>query len=224
VTRVILADDSFIVREGLRELLGMKPAVDVVATCRDLPELLEAVREQKPDVVVTDIRMPPSRSDEGIRAAEALRDSHPEVGIVVLSQYANAGYVLALLRSGSDGRAYLLKERVHDADQLVAAIEAVAAGGSVVDPKLVELLVQARAHANDSPLAALTEQERRVLAQMAEGKSNAAIADSLGLSIRAIEKHTHSIFAKLGLAGSAEISRRVKAVLMFLSGEGQPQG
>jgi DNA-binding NarL/FixJ family response regulator len=217
VFRVILAEDSFIVREGLREILAAQPNVDVAATSGDLDGLLDAVTEHDPDVVITDIRMPPSNTDEGIRAAAALRESHPRVGVVVLSQYSDPGYVLALLESGSDGRAYLLKERVHDLGQLVAAIEAVAGGGSVIDPKIVEVLVAARAAGDGSSLADLTDAERRVLAEIAQGKSNVAIAESLQLSKRAVEKHTHSIFTKLGLAGSAEVSKRVKAALLFLA-------
>lgn len=221
VIRLVLAEDSFIVREGLRELLAARPDVDVVAARGDLDGLLEAVSEHHPDVVITDIRMPPSNTDEGIQAAARLRDSHPHVGVVVLSQYSHPGYALALLESGSDGRAYLLKERVHDIGQLMSAIEAVAAGGSVIDPKIVELLVAARARGDGSPLTDLTEGERRVLTEIAHGKSNAAIGASLQLSKRAVEKHTHSIFKKLGLASSAEVSKRVKAALLFLA-EGSP--
>jgi DNA-binding NarL/FixJ family response regulator len=222
VTRVILAEDSFIVREGLREILAAQPGVDVVAACGDLDGLLEAVRDQDPDVVVTDIRMPPSNTDEGIQAAAALRESHPHVGVVVLSQYSHPGYALALLKSGSDGRAYLLKERVYDIGQLISAIDAVAGGGSVIDPKVVEVLVAARARGDGSALADLTEAERRVLAEIAQGKSNVAIAESLRLSKRAVEKHSHSIFTKLGLANSAEVSKRVKAALLFLAESSPP--
>jgi DNA-binding NarL/FixJ family response regulator len=217
VTRVILADDNFIVREGLHEILGAEPGIEVVAVCSDLDELLEGVAEERPDVVVTDIRMPPSNTDEGIRAAAELRTTNPGVGVVVLSQYSDPGYVLALLESGSDGRAYLLKERVHDRPQLTSTIEVVAQGGSVIDPKIVEVLVAARARAENSPLAELTERERTVLGDIAQGKSNAAVAQSLGLSKRAVEKHTHAIFAKLGLANSEETSKRVKAALIFLA-------
>ena len=217
MTRVVLAEDNYIVREGLQQILSAQAGVDVVAACDDLDGLIGAVGEHDPDVVITDIRMPPSNTDEGIRAAAALRDSHPDVGVIVLSQYSHPGYVLALLESGSDGRAYLLKERVHDSEQLFAAIETVASGGSVIDPKIVELLVEARARSDSSPLGGLTARERGVLAEIAEGKSNAAIAESLELSTRAVEKHTHSIFTKLGLAGSADVSRRVKAALMFLA-------
>ena len=222
--RLILADDSYIVREGLQEILAGQPDMDVVATCADLPELLQAVAQHVPDVVVTDIRMPPSNSDEGIRAAAELRTSHPQVGVVVLSQYSHPSYVLALLESGSDGRAYLLKERVHDLRELTAAIEAVAVGGSVIDPKLVEVLVAARTRADRSPLTELTERERSVLAEIAQGKSNVAIAASLQLSKRAVEKHTHAIFTKLGLASSEDVSKRVKAALMFLADAPDPSG
>jgi DNA-binding NarL/FixJ family response regulator len=217
VYRVILGEDSFIVREGLRELLAAEPGVDVVAVAGDLDGLLGVVGEQDPDVVITDIRMPPSHTDEGIQAATALRESHPHTGVVVLSQYSHPGYVLALLESGSDGRAYLLKERVHDVGQLISAIDAVAGGGSVIDPKIVEVLVAARTRAARSPLADLTERERTVLAEIAQGKSNIAIAESLHLSKRAVEKHTHSIFGKLRLTGSAEVSKRVRAALLFLA-------
>ncbi len=219
MTRVILADDSFIVREGLRELLAAQPGIEVVGACDDLEALMQTVDDERPDVVITDIRMPPSHTDEGIQAAALLRKSHPEVGVMVLSQYAHPGYVLELLESGSDGRAYLLKERVHDLAQLTSAIEAVATGGSVIDPKIVELLVSARAAGEASPLAELSEREREVLAEIAQGKSNLAIAETLGVSKRAVEKNTHSIFLKLRLAGEAKVSRRVKAALLFLSSE-----
>ena len=219
MTRVILADDSFIVREGLRELLAAQPGIEVVAACDDLHALMEAVEAQRPEVVITDIRMPPTHTDEGIQAAALLRESHPEVGVMVLSQYAHPGYVLELLESGSDGRAYLLKERVHDLAQLTSAVYEVARGGSVIDPKIVEVLVAARAGGKSSRLADLTEREREVLSEVAQGKSNLAIADSLGLTKRAVEKNTHSIFLKLGLAAETEVSRRVKAALLFLSSE-----
>ena len=217
MTRVIVADDSFIFREGLRELLAARAGIDVVASCGDLEALLEAVEVERPNVVITGIRMPPTQTTEGIQAATRLRDSHPEVGLVVLSQYAELGYVLALLESGSNGRAYLLKERVHDIRDLTAAIEAVESGGSVIDPKLVELLVSAEARTDNSPLRELTERERAVLAEIATGKSNLAIAQTLQLSQRAVEKHTHAIFVKLGLSNAEEISKRVKAALLFLA-------
>ena len=215
--RVVLAEDSFIVREGLSEILATRTGIEVVGAHSDLEALLAAVDADPPDVVVTDIRMPPTNRDEGIRAAAALRESHPGVGVVVLSQFSDPSYVLALLESGSDGRAYLLKERVHDGLQLASAIEAVAAGGSVIDPKIVEVLVAARARAVSSELQELTEREREVLSEIAQGKSNLAIASSLFLSKRAVEKHIHSIFMKLGLAGEVEVSKRVKATLLYLA-------
>ena len=217
VTRVLLADDNFIVREGLREILDGEPGIEIVAVCGDFDGVLAGVSANRPDVVITDIRMPPSHTDEGIRVAAELRTSWPDVGVVVLSQYSEPGYALALLESGSDGRAYLLKERVHDRPQLASAIEVVAQGGSVIDPKIVEVLVAARARAENSPLAAMTERERTVLAEIAQGRSNAAVAQSLGLSNRAVEKHTHAIFAKLGLVNSEDTSKRVMAALMFLA-------
>jgi DNA-binding NarL/FixJ family response regulator len=212
-----MADDSLIVREGIRQLLATQPEVEVVATCSDLDSLLDAVRDTQPDVVLTDIRMPPSHSDEGIRAAALLHESHPEVGVVVLSQFADPTYALALLETGSDGRAYLLKERVHNRDELMSAIRSVIDGGSVIDPKIVEGLVTARANAERSPLSDLTPREREVLAEIAQGKSNTAIAESLVLTKRAVEKHINSIFLKLNLSDVEDVSKRVKATLMFLS-------
>ena len=217
--RVALADDSFIVREGLREVLSAQPEIEVVASCEDMQSLLEAVEAESPDVVLTDIRMPPTKLDEGIQVAARLRESHPEVGVVVLSQYAEPGYALALLESGSDRRAYLLKERVHDRAELVGAIESVARGGSVIDPKIVEVLVTAKARADQSPLSELTPREREVLAEIAQGKSNTAIAESLVLTKRAVEKHINSIFLKLDLSYADDVSRRVKAALLFLAEE-----
>jgi DNA-binding NarL/FixJ family response regulator len=215
--RVVVAEDSLVVREGLQELLASSPSIEVVGAYGDVRSLLDAVESDSPDVVLTDIRMPPSNTDEGIRLAEQLRQSHPSTGVVVLSQYADAPYVLALLEHGSDRRGYLLKERIHDRGQLISAIDAVARGGSVIDPKVVEVLVEARVRAERSPLGRLTPRERDVLAELAEGKSNAAIADSLVLSKRAVEKHVNSIFTKLGLAASEDVSKRVKATLLFLA-------
>lgn len=216
--RVVVVEDSLIVREGLRQLLAVSPNLDVVAAHGDLDAVIGAVGDDRPDVILTDIRMPPSDTDEGIRLANHLREHHPATGVIVLSQYAEPRYVLDLLEHGSDRRGYLLKERIHDRGQLVSAIDAVARGGSVIDPKIVEVLVDAKAHAEQSPLAELTPRERDVLAQMAEGKSNAAIAESLVLTKRAVEKHINSIFIKLRLTGSEDVSKRVKATLMFLAG------
>ena len=215
--RIALADDSLIAREGIARILAGQTDIEVVASCRDLPSLLEAVESERPDVVLTDIRMPPTGTDEGIRLAALLREERPEIGVVILSNYAEPAYALALLGSGSEGRAYLLKERVHDRAQLVAAIESVAAGGSVLDSKIVEPLVAAKLRIGSSPLAALTSREREVLAELAKGKSNAAIADTLVLTKRAVEKHINSIFLKLNLVYAEDISKRVKATLLFLA-------
>ena len=215
--RVVVAEDSLIVREGLQQLLDASPSVEVVAACDDVDSLLEAIEREQPDVVVTDIRMPPTGSDEGIEVATRLRETHPQVGVVVISQYAEPSYVLDLLDAGSDGRGYLLKERVHRRSELVTAIENVARGGSVIDPKIVDLLVAAKARADRSLLTELTEREREVLSEIASGKSNSAIAESLVLTKRAVEKHINSIFMKLRLAGADDVSKRVKATLMFLS-------
>ena len=215
--RVVLADDSLIVREGVAQLLATADDIEIAASCGDLESLLEAVDRDRPDVVLTDIRMPPSGTDEGIQVAARLRESHPEIGVVVLSQYSEPSYALALLESGSDRRAYLLKERVHDRAQLLSTIQAVADGGSVIDPKIVEVLVTAKARADRSPLSELTPREREVLAEIAQGKSNTAIADSLVLTKRAVEKHINAIFMKLNLAGEEDVAKRVKAALMFLA-------
>jgi DNA-binding NarL/FixJ family response regulator len=215
--RVVVAEDSLLVREGIRRLLDLQPDVEVVAVCGDLPELLAAVEQHLPDVVVTDVRMPPTGTDEGIRAADRLRSSHPALGVVVLSQYAEPGYANALFDRGSAGRAYLLKERVSEPGQLVDAIRGVARGGSVIDPLVVEKIVSASSRARSSPLARLTGRELEVLDQIAQGKSNAAVADALVLTERAVEKHINSVFAKLGLGPEPDVNRRVKAVLLHLS-------
>jgi DNA-binding NarL/FixJ family response regulator len=215
--RVVLADDHYLVREGVRRLLAAEPEVEVVAACEDLESLLAAVDTERPDVVVTDIRMPPTGVDEGVQAAERLRETHPGVGVVVLSQYAEPRYALALLDVGSAGRAYLLKERVDDVAQLVGAIKAVAEGGSMIDAKVVETLVAAKAGADASPLNALTPRERDVLREMAEGKNNAAIAQALFLTERSVEKVIHSIFLKLGLTWEPAVHKRVKAVVLYLA-------
>jgi DNA-binding NarL/FixJ family response regulator len=217
--RVVLADDHYLVREGVRRLLETEPDLEVAAVSEDLESLLAAVDETNPDVVLTDIRMPPGNSDEGIQAAARLRETHPSIGVVVLSQYATPSYALALLEGGSDGRAYLLKERVEDLDQLLAAIRAVASGGSVIDPKVVEALV-ARDGRGESPLDQLTPRERDVLQEMAEGKTNAAIAEALFLTERSVEKVIHSIFLKLGLTFEASVHKRVKAVILYLAESG----
>jgi DNA-binding NarL/FixJ family response regulator len=218
--RVVLAEDNVLLRDGVSRLVKAQEGLELAGVCGDLPSLLELVEATKPDVVVTDIRMPPSGTDEGIRAAAALRTDHPSVGVVVLSQYASPAYALDLLSEGSEGRAYLLKERVSDVDELVDAIRQVADGGSVIDPKVVEALVSATATRPKSDLDRLTPRETEILHEMATGKSNAAIAETLVLSERAVEKHTNSIFSKLGLSEERNVNRRVKAVLLYLSGQG----
>ena len=215
--RVVIADDNLLVREGLAQVLVGQQTVELVGAYADLPSLVEAIEADPPDVVLTDIRMPPSNSDEGIRLAALLRETNPDVGVVVLSQYSDPLYALALLESGSDGRGYLLKERVHDPAQLLSALQTVADGGSVVDMRIVDVLVASKAHAEHSSVAALTPREREVLALIAQGKSNSAIAETLVLSKRAVEKHINHIFSKLGLSEAEDASKRVKATLAFLS-------
>jgi DNA-binding NarL/FixJ family response regulator len=215
--RLVLAEDHYLVREGVRRLLELRPEFEVVAVCSDLGSLLAAVDAERPDVVVTDIRMPPDGTDEGIQAAERLRETNPEVGVVVLSQYANPKYVLALLEGGSGRRAYLLKDRISDVDQLAGAIHAVAEGGSVIDSKVVDALVAETARDEESPLGQLTPRERDVLREMAEGKNNAAIAEALVLTERSVQKVIHSIFLKLGLTWEPAVHKRVKAVILYLA-------
>ena len=215
--RVVVADDHVLVREGLLRLIGSQADLEVVGVAEDFDSLLAQVESVRPDVVVTDIRMPPTGTDEGIRAAGLLRDRLPRTGVVVLSQFASPGYALALLEKGSDGRAYLLKDRIADAGELVRAIRQVAAGGSVVDSKVVEELVAARSSVAHALLDRLTPRESEVLSEMAQGKSNQAIASSLYLSERAVEKHINAIFLKLGLTYATEVSRRVKAALIYLA-------
>jgi DNA-binding NarL/FixJ family response regulator len=222
--RVLLGEDSLIVREGVRQLLDRDDGIDVVAALGDVDSLRDACEREHPDVVVTDIRMPPAHKDEGIRLAAELREHHPEIGVVVLSQYSDPQYALALFERGSNGRAYLLKQRVHNRAELTSAIRAVAGDGSMVDSKIVDGLVKARADAERSPLNELTAREREVLAEIAKGKSNTAIAESLFLTKRAVEKHINAIFLKLGLANAEDVSKRVKAALMLLAEAGTLSG
>jgi DNA-binding NarL/FixJ family response regulator len=215
--RVVLADDNYLLREGVKQLIESQPELELAAVAVDFDSLMAAVAAERPEVVITDIRMPPTGTDEGIRAAEQIRVKYPQTGVVVLSQYAEPEYALTLLEKGAAGRAYLLKERVSDIDQLVNAIREVAKGGSVIDSKVVEALVAARTRKPDSPLRDLTPREQEVLAAMAEGKNNAAIAARLFLTERAVEKHINSIFSKLGLAEEKDVHRRVKAALLYLA-------
>ena len=217
-TRLVLAEDHYLLREGMRRLLETNSDLEVAAVCEDLDSLLAAVEAVRPDVVVTDIRMPPGNLDEGIQASDWLRREHPNVGVVVLSQYLEPAYALALFEGGTERRSYLLKGRVQEMGQLVAAIRAVAEGGSVVDPKVVEALVAEKTRREYSLLNELTPRERDVLREMAEGKTNAAIAEALRLSERTVEKAIRAIFLKLGLAWETAVHRRVKAVLFYLTG------
>jgi DNA-binding NarL/FixJ family response regulator len=215
--RVVLADDSYLVREALEHVLAAAQGIDVVASCRDRRSLVQAIDAERPDVVVTDIRMPPSDSDEGLQVAAELRRTNPDVGVVVLSQYSDPRYGLALIEGGSDGRAYLLKERIQHGSQLVTAIKTVAVGGSVMDAKVVETLISARRRLERSRLAELTPRELEILAFVARGHSNQAIADELVLTKRAVEKHINAIFLKLDLTEAQDVSRRVKAALIYLA-------
>jgi DNA-binding NarL/FixJ family response regulator len=215
--RVVLADDSYLMREAITHVLDAEPGFVIVATCEDGESLLAAVDAEQPDLVLTDIRMPPSGDDEGIAVANRLRKTHPDIGVVVVSQYTDPRYGVALLEHGSERRAYLLKERLYERAQLVGALTTVAAGGSVVDSKVVEALIAAQVHDENSLLSELTPRELEVLSELAQGKSNHAIADHLVLTKRAVEKHINAIFLKLNLTQDEDVSRRVKAALIYLS-------
>ena len=212
-----MAEDALLVREGIAMVLGTEPDIEIAALCADFDDLMASVEASPPDVVVTDIRMPPTGKDEGIRAASELRQTHPSIGVVVLSQYIDSAYAVALFDTGSEGRAYLLKERVSDPAQLIGAVRTVAGGGSVIDPKVVEVLVEARSRPKASPLRFLTPRELDVLGEIARGKNNAGVAAGLGLSERMVEKHINSLFAKLGLTEEPDVHRRVSAVLLYLA-------
>lgn len=218
--RVVLAEDGDLLRAGVMALLGGVDDIDVVATATNLPELLAAVDQHRPDVLLTDIRMPPDFTDEGIRAAGQLRRTHPEIGVVALTQYSDVEYALDLIRDGSNGRGYLLKERVADVDELVAALRTVAAGGSVIDQIVVDALVATSTRRRDSVLDRLTPRELEVLAMLARGMTNAVIAADLVVTDRAVEKHINSILSKLDLPVDAPVHRRVAATLVFLSEAG----
>ena len=218
--RVVLCDDSFLAREGIARVLESIEDVEVVASCVEVDELRAAVEREKPDLVLTDIRMPPTNTDEGIRFALELRSSHPEVGVVVLSQHADPSYAMALFSDGSERRGYLLKERVKDKDELARALHEVVAGSSLVDPRIVDKLVSARVD-KDPGLERLTPRERQILAMIAEGRSNNSIADTLMVTKRAVERHINGIFLKLDLGEASDVNRRVKAALLYLTGEGE---
>ena len=221
--RVVVAEDSYLVREGIRQAIEAASDLEVVGVAQDLDQLQATVEDLRPDVVVTDIRMPPSGTDEGIRAAAALRGSSPATGVVVLSQYVQPEYALALLEGGAAGRAYILKERIADMDQLAHAVREVAARRSVIDPRVVETLVEARSRRRPSAFDTLTPRERQVMAQVAEGRNNAGIAAALFLTERAVEKHISAIFSKLQLSEEQDVHRRVKAALLYLSQLSRPQ-
>lgn len=221
--RVVIAEDHYLVREGTRQLIESTGEVVVVATVDNAETLLETVDRLQPDAVITDIRMPPTNQKEGIEAAHRIRGQHPDIGVVVLSQYVNSLYAFELFREGTSGLAYLLKDRVGDVDELLRALREVTSGGSVVDPRVVEGLLARRQQLAGTLLDTLTERETEVLAEMAQGKSNAAISETLFISQSAVEKHINSIFAKLTLRPEdGEQHRRVAAVLTFLRNQDVP--
>jgi DNA-binding NarL/FixJ family response regulator len=220
-TSLLIVEDDYLVREGARAVLDAHPRTEVLATAADPDEVLALLPDLQPDVILLDIRMPPSFTTEGIDLARVVRKERPEIGIVVLSQHADPEYALELLRDGSDRLAYLLKERLGDADRLVQAIEEVRDGGSVLDPRIVQGLLEAQRRRSASKLAGLTPRELEVLELMASGRGNAAIARELSISERSVEKHINAIFRKLGLAEDVDLNRRVAAVLFFLQ---RPEG
>ena len=213
--RVVLAEDSDFVREGVNVLLATQPDIELVASCGDYDALLAAVDEHRPDVVLTDIRMPPTHTDEGVRAARWIGEAHRGIGVVLFTHYVEPEYAVTLLEAGSERRGYLLKERVGDVAELCGAIRQVHAGGTAIDPRIVEALVAERRR-SDNKLSRLTDREREVLVEMAKGRNNAAICEALFLSAGAVEKHVRSIFAKLGLTEEEKVHRRVRAVLLYL--------
>lgn len=215
--RIVIADDSYLIREGLRQVLALAPEIEVVGQFADAPSLLAAIDAIAPDVVMTDIRMPPTQTDEGMRIAERLRTTHPQIGVVVLSQHESAQYASELLASGAAGRGYLMKDRIHDLEHLVSTIKAVAAGECRIDARLVDELLARRRKRQRSVLDELTPRQCEILADIAEGKSNLAIATERGLTQRAVEKHVSEIFGRLGLATDETISRRVQATLLYLA-------
>lgn len=219
VVRVAVADDSVVIREGLAAMLAQEPEIELIGACSDGEQLEQLALRERPDVVITDIRMPPSGEHEGIRVAARLREADPSIAVVILSQHVEPEYAVETMSEGTSGRAYVLKDRLGDTAELARVIRTVIEGGSAIDPLVVEALMQARARERRSPLDELTQREREILAQIAEGKSNAAIAESLVLTKRAVEKHVNSIFAKLALPDSGNVSRRVKAALLFLAEE-----
>jgi len=217
VIRVAIGEDNLIAREGICRVLEAEEEIEIVATCGDLATLRYAVDEQRPDVVLADIQMPPTKTNEGIRLAAELRASNPLVGVLILSQYAEPVYAIELLDGGSDRRGYLLKERVQYRGELGRAVREVAEGRSVIDSTIVDILVNAKRERQESGFIELTPREQEILALVAEGLSNAAIAERLVITKRAVERHINSIYLKLDLGDAEQISRRVKAALLFLA-------
>jgi DNA-binding NarL/FixJ family response regulator len=211
--RAVIAEDSVLLREGVARILG-DAGIDVVGACGTAEDLLLKVRSYSPDVAIVDIRLPPTHSDEGLRAALEIRAADPSVGVLVLSQYVELGLAMKLLADSTDGAGYLLKDRISDVKEFIGAVRRVADGGSAIDPIIVSTLLSRRRI--DDPLAGLTPREREVLELMAEGRSNQGIADALVITLRAVEKYVSSIFGKLGLPSSGSASRRVLAVLLYL--------
>ena len=219
--RVVFADDNYLVRTGVSALLGEADEIELIAAVGDAEALIRAVAEHRPDAVLTDIRMPPTHTVEGIDAAKRIRADYPDIGVVVLSQFADDDYAFELLEHGVGGLGYLLKERVAERDELVRALQEVARGGSALDPKVIEVLLARKAHEEPSALLGLSDREREVLQQMATGRNNHAIAKTLYMSDRAVEKHIGSIFQKLGLVEEVDMNRRIMAVLAFLEATGR---
>ena len=219
--RVVLADDNYLVRVGVSALLREDDEIELVSTVGDADALIRAVAEHRPDAVLTDIRMPPTHTIEGIEAAKRIRAEYPDIGVVVLSQYADDDYAFELLANGVSGLGYLLKDRVADRDELIRALQEVARGGSALDPKVIEVLLARKAHEEPSALLGLSDREAEVLQQMATGRNNHTIAKTLYMSDRAVEKHIGSIFQKLGLVDEREMNRRIMAVLAFLEATGR---
>jgi DNA-binding NarL/FixJ family response regulator len=214
---VVLGEDSYLAREGIRRALEAAADIELVASCAEFDELLRAVDRIRPDVVLSDVRMPPSHTDEGIRLANQLRHSHPEIGVVILSQHADPLYALALFEDGADCRGYLLKDRVRDQEELRRALLEVARGGTVVDAQIINELLTLRRRRETTGLETLTEREQEILALVAEGRSNGDIAEELVVTKRAVEGHINSIFSKLELGDPEKIDRRVKAALLYLT-------
>ena len=215
--RIVLAEDNAFLREGLSRLLAASGRVEILAACGSLDELLDAVEAEEPDVVLTDIRMPPTRTDEGVQAANLLRRTHPRVGVLALSQYLEPVLALSLLSEGSSRRGYVLKDRADDVEYLVDAITAIADGGSVVGDEVIDSLVLGQLRQVDSPLSVLSPREMEILREVATGQNNASVASTLAISEHAVQKHINSIFSKLGLVDDGETHRRVAAVLLYLS-------